>query len=390
LTANNKYFPFSLFFPMKHLFLFLCLLAAWPSQAQTYRCTEAVSRQQRTADSLLLALDKSQIPTHILYDRVAPLARLDGFNLNYNNPDTSSVQHYLQAYYELHQADYTNTGNEPCRQVLAENAHHYQQHDTLLLGVLRYRFNYIDSNAVRNGQLRWDTSAPSRLFDVAGRRGSPYLLREVAVAAALADSTRSGTVSFRLDPASIFSNVGAALTSASIDFGDGGGTRTLVPGQVVQVSYAAAGRKTLRYVLRYADGSQFTTYSSLYIPSTAGCANCRTAAVPKPIPACRVEKLTASIQFQGSAGRAEVSYYYSTNGTKTCDADKNLSQPITKPIVLIDGIDYGDERKGSDIFGGYLAYQDGIASRNLGRQLQDVGYDVVVLDFPNIEQNIKI
>ena len=36
-----------------------------------YSCTEAVSHQQHTADSLLQALDKSQIPTHILYDRVA-------------------------------------------------------------------------------------------------------------------------------------------------------------------------------------------------------------------------------------------------------------------------------------------------------------------------------
>lgn len=73
----------------------------------SYSCTEAVSRQQRTADSLLLPLDKSQVPTHILYDRVAPVALLDIFNRRYDNPDTSDVHHFLQAYYELHQADYT-------------------------------------------------------------------------------------------------------------------------------------------------------------------------------------------------------------------------------------------------------------------------------------------
>lgn len=268
--------------------------------------------------------------------------------------------------------------------MLAENAHHYQQHDTLLLGALRYRFNYLDSNAVRNGQLRWDTSAPSRLFDVAGRQGSPYLLREVAVAAALADSSRSGAVSFRLDPASIFTNVGAALSSASIDFGDGSGSRTLVPGQVVQVSYAVAGRKTLRYVLSYADGSQFTTYSSLYVPSTAGCVNCRTAAVPQPIPACRVEQLTANIQFQGIAGQAEVSYYYSTDGTKICDNQNNTVQPITKPIVIVDGIDYEDERKGANIFSQYLYYRNNSRDQNLGDELRDAGHDIVVLDFPNV------
>ncbi|MGI4875822.1 MAG: hypothetical protein ACRYFX_32085 [Janthinobacterium lividum] len=196
----------------------------------SYYCADAISRQQHDADSLLLALDKSQIPTHILYDRVAGLARLDWFNLLHNDPDTSRVQHFMQAYYELHAADYTAHPTHPCRQTLADNAAHYRQRDTLLLGVLRYRFNYIDSNAVRNNQLRWDRSAPSRLFDVPEREGSPYLEREVVVAAALADSTRTGTLRFRLDPASCFTNAGAALSSASIDFDDGSGSQTCLPG----------------------------------------------------------------------------------------------------------------------------------------------------------------
>lgn len=81
---------------------------------------------------------------------MAPLAGLDGFNLYYQDPDTSSLTHFLQAYYELHQADYNYNGGEPCRQVLADNARHYRRRDTILIGALRYCFNYIDSNAVRN------------------------------------------------------------------------------------------------------------------------------------------------------------------------------------------------------------------------------------------------
>lgn len=240
-----------------------------PPVGVPYSCTEPIGRPQHRADSLLQALDKSQIPTHVLYDRVFGLAGLDVFNRVYNNPDTSDVHHYLQAYYEMHMADYNNTGTEPCRQVLADNAAYYRKQGTVLLGVLRYRFNYIDSNAVRNNQLRWDTSAPSKLFDVAGRSGSPYLLAEVAVAAALADSSRTGSVSFRLDPASVFTNTGTTLSSASIDFGDGGQARPCTPGQTITVSYGTAGKKVLRYMLTYSDGSQFTTYSSLYVPSAA-------------------------------------------------------------------------------------------------------------------------
>ena len=36
----------------------------------------------------------------------------------------------------------------------------------------------------------------SLLYDVAGRNGSPYLLREVVVGSALADTLREGSVTF--------------------------------------------------------------------------------------------------------------------------------------------------------------------------------------------------
>ncbi|MBF9224346.1 hypothetical protein [Hymenobacter ruricola] len=99
---------------MKQLLLSLTLLLAMPSFAQRpggggttvvvqppmdlpYSCNETIGRAQHAADSLLQALDKSQIPTHVLYDRVFGLAALDVFNRVSGDPDTSSVHHYLQA-----------------------------------------------------------------------------------------------------------------------------------------------------------------------------------------------------------------------------------------------------------------------------------------------------
>lgn len=385
---------------MKHLLLLLLLTLTVPCLAQRvggvttnaigtqppaelpYSCNEAISRHQHNADSLLQALDKSQIPTHVLYDRVSAMAALDVFNHVHNDPDTSGVHHFLQAYYEMHMADYNNPRTEPCRQLLADNARYNRERGTVLIGVLRYRFNYIDSNAVRNNQLRWDTSAPSKLFDVAGRSGSPYLLAEVAVAAALADSSSSGTVNFQLDPASIFTNTGAALSSASIDFGDGSPSRACTPGQTITVSYNTAGHKVLRYVLTYADGSQFTTCSGLYV---------RRAAVysrgPNFIDPCRIVPLTASIPFQGGLGQAQVSYYYSTMPQKACGG--GAAPNVTKPVVIVDGIDYEGIREGGDIYGEYLAYRDGTRIKNLGAELREDGYDVVILDFPNLYTTIR-
>lgn len=87
---------------MKQLFLFLFLLAApiallaqLPSggvtlaaagggggipPAEIYYCPETQSTYQIRADSALQALDKTQMPTGILYDRTAGTAYLDLFN----------------------------------------------------------------------------------------------------------------------------------------------------------------------------------------------------------------------------------------------------------------------------------------------------------------------
>lgn len=71
-----------------------------------YSCRETPSTYQLSADSVLQGLDKSQVPTGILYDRTAGTAYLDLFNRAHNDLDTSSVQHFLQAYYELRMATY--------------------------------------------------------------------------------------------------------------------------------------------------------------------------------------------------------------------------------------------------------------------------------------------
>ncbi len=121
-----------------------------------YSCSESIGVFQHRADSLLQNLDKSQIPTGILYDRVSGQASLHSFNLANGNPDTSSVNHFMQAYYEMHVGNYGNVSAEPCRNILRDNARYYQERGQILVGTLRYRFNYIDSNAVRNNQLHME------------------------------------------------------------------------------------------------------------------------------------------------------------------------------------------------------------------------------------------
>lgn len=249
-----------------------------PPVQQPYFCFERPTAYQLRADSVLQPLDKSQVPSGILYDRTAGTAWLDIFNRGHNDADTSNANHWLQAYYELRMATYNEPGTLPCRRLLADDADARRRRDTVLIGALRYRFHTLDTLAVRDNLLRWDNAInPPRLLDVPGRVRSPYVPQEAVVAAALADSlySSSGAAAFRLARGYLFGNTAATLVSATVDFGDGLGGRALAPGQTAQVSYGTTGWKTLRYVLNYSDGNQYTTYSKLWVRVSAACASCK-------------------------------------------------------------------------------------------------------------------
>ena len=343
-------------------------------------CAENVSSYQARADSVQALLDKTQIPTGILYDRVSRAAGLVGFNAV--APDTSDFGHFRQAIYDLHASAY-NTRVLPCQRDVRDYAQLRLDRDTVSIGVLHYRFNYLDSTAVANNLLYYDTNTPARLRDVVGRPRSPYLTREVTVAAALVKAPRYGVVTFRLDRALFFTNTGRALSSVSVDFGNGSGPQPLLPGQTVTVGYATTGPKVLRYTLYFSDGTQQVTKSSLTINAIPAYAK----NVRPPVQPCYTAPLlTADLRYARDPylGLGEVSYYYSTQSgtTKPCD---NNPHNVTKPIILIDGFDHDDERKAGNIYADKLVYDDGSPfEQNFGRDLRLQGYDLVVLNLPRV------
>ena len=190
-------------------------------------------------DSLLTTLNKTQVPTAILYDRVFPLARLDVFGQT--AADTSRFEHFLQANQELYYASYSYTGLDASAN-LRERAAQQQQAGIVPIGLLHYRFNLLDTLAVQNNQFSQPGGNGGALYDVAGRSGSPYLTRETLVAAALVESAPAGTVQFKLPTNFRFDNTGNAVQSLTLNFNDGTPSATLLPGGAgVYKSYSAAG-----------------------------------------------------------------------------------------------------------------------------------------------------
>src|SRR5260221_10362320 len=147
----------------------------------------------QSADSMMVNLNKTYITTGILYDRVAALAGLDLFN---SQTDTSNYSLFTQAYFEMFYASYNITGWQSpdlTDSLIWDN----NVSGILPIGVLDYQFNMMDSLAVQNNLLSYQSGL---LYDVQGRPNSPYFLKRIQLVALLAISINTLTVKLKSLP----------------------------------------------------------------------------------------------------------------------------------------------------------------------------------------------
>nr|MDQ2770014.1 T9SS type A sorting domain-containing protein [Bacteroidota bacterium] len=334
-------------------------------------------------DSLLTALNKSQVPTGILYDRVFPLARLDVFGQR-PAADTSRFAHFLQANQELWQASYTCTGLGSPTDIRTRAAAQ-QKSGIVPLGLLHYRFNLLDTLAVQHNLLSQPDGEGGALYDVAGRPQSPYLTRETLVAAALVESVPAGTIQFKLPTSLRFDNTGNAVQSLTLDFNDGTSPATLLPGGAgVYKSYATGGEYFIQLTAHFADGSSKVTYTSLQVTGQAAFSR-NSDPNFQPIPTCNPAAdervpLTASIPYTDYEGNS-----YSGFGEVTTYFANCANRQLTKPVIMLDGIDFGgiEQRHGVVVYSDFLNYYDQGTPKRLGEELRATGHDMLILDFPD-------
>lgn len=154
----------------KKLFVFVCMLAL----STTVKGQDTRSLYQQHSDELFQHLDKTQIFTGLLYDRVANFADLDTLSTiitNNTNPDvTTSSVHFLQAWKELYDASY-NQSNLMKPEWLDALITEKRDANIVPIGVLNYQFNVLDGEAVQKNLIYLGTD--SFLYDVPGRTQAP-------------------------------------------------------------------------------------------------------------------------------------------------------------------------------------------------------------------------
>ncbi len=197
---------------MKNFIFILCFLAlASRAFAQVPSCNAPIPLSEQFRD-MIKNLDKSQIPTGILYESVFPWAELESYD-GTSTTDTSSFFHFMQGYTELYNSKF-NTNNliHPNDFETAVNNFHPDKKFHHPFGIIDFEFNTIKPDAVSNGLL---TVSGGKLYDVAGRTQSPYIKNTVRLGSILlADNSTalySGTHYLYFVPEFVKTNTGFSI-----------------------------------------------------------------------------------------------------------------------------------------------------------------------------------
>lgn len=356
----------------KVLLLFLLLQVYNSIYSQSLSFTQAI-------DSILAPLDKSRITTGILYERVKPMANIDLFNIASSNPFISENSYFRQAYFELYNATYNTSGwlkpKELSDWIDAENLETKYN-----VGILDYQFNMIDSNAIPNNQL---TFSNNQFHDVTGA-SSPFYTRRLQVAAILKDEIPNGLVTLRYNSNFFKTNQSVQLSSIVLNFGTLG-SYTLTPSSPsVVVNFTGSGIINFNITVQYTNGSSFSNPSAVQIGNNSNPYTRINGEVPEPNFSFWV---SGKYPFQGYEetqafyGKAKISIWWKL------DANNVPIPGITKPIILVDGIDALDERDDKGIYD-LLSYIDANnEEQDFVKELRRAGFDLIVMDMPAYSQN---
>lgn len=217
------------------------------------------------SDFMLAPLDKSKIPSKILYDRVFGMADLENFH-GKAGTDTTEAAHFYQSYFELINANYNTSGMLDFNGMRQKVDNTFNQNGNIALGIINYNFHSLDPESLSKNLI---SVSNGQAYDVAGRTASPYIANRTLIAAPLLPSDNiavyTGSTSFKLDTQFFFTNNGTTLQYCDINFGDGQGTKRVNPNSTININFSKAGEKLISFSVKLSNGELLKAYSFLSV-----------------------------------------------------------------------------------------------------------------------------
>jgi len=192
-------------------------------------------------DHVFRNVSRTDATTGILYERVVPFAQLHKFNSNLSIIDTSSREHFMQAYKELYKASFQSVNSLPFDW---ETLQSFCERNSMVdIGILHYKYNTMDS-AVVYQKLYFDSD--SILWENTTITTSLYAEKTAFVASPFEEFVNMGTTAFRLRNLFRFDNTGNPIIGLWVDFDDGMGLQQIMD-SLIAVTYISGGVKTLHF-----------------------------------------------------------------------------------------------------------------------------------------------
>lgn len=303
--------------------------------------------------------------TKILYDQVANVSNATDIKKEEINP-----LYFMQVYHEMERADYLN--RLPKLEKLEAEAKNGFAKEYVPLSVLISEFETIIKSTVENNKMVFNAN---NQYEITDTSISYFNKHSIGIIAPLLKAIKGKRVVFKLNASHVFNTTNKNITKIEADFNDGLGFRILEKNSEVIVNYSAIGKKTIAFKLTLNTGEIFTHSNSFEVEEKAIPLDV-SAKISQMAPfyVSPLTSITSSISYQGVTetaahqGRGEFQIYY--------DNEAGL---LDKVIIVCDGFDPGDGRKVPDIYN-FLNY--GAPVQNLGDNVRNLGYDIVVLNFP--------
>ena len=367
--------------------------------------------QPKALDSLLVNIDQSLVTSGIIYERTVQLANLYNFNTK-GYANTANFDYFRQCLLEMYRA--SNGKKFISLDDLEGKINNSPTDNTVTIGILNTQFNVLNFNEDEplKGGLILDTVARKfiQIPDV-----TPFYMMHNTVIAPLKEAIDGKDITYKFSNEFFFNNGEKTIITLTVDFGNGTKKDIITNGtfneQDITIQYDKAGNKKLIFTVVYNDGSTMFTNAEIYFRNTNLSPSSYVSCAQSNNDQLRQDfiNVPADIDFSGyTVGdpkiKSKITYriYYSTK-------DGNTQKLIKKPIIVIDGFDPGDKRKiedcdceidatcaskHKDSNGNFdpeshrsitdmMVYYENSTKRELLPVLRSLGYDVIIVNFPN-------
>ncbi len=345
-------------------------------------CSNIIKAQESTIpniqtqfDSLSTGLISNRIPYGVLYDRVYPWSDLT----SWKNTDTINKIRLQQAWYDLENSVMQNrssTYRDMKSLVLSQTLN-----NQLPIVSIDYNFSDIDSNSFIDGRMDLDTLT-GKIKDN-NRTEIPYDTHHVAMSGFMATSALTNLIyRLKLSSALHLSNTQKVVNKVRITDLSTNNTIELLPtsDEYKTIEFSTEGIHIFRFEITFEDVTTATCFQQIEIK-----ANPYKSLGDDCEPVHNI--ISSTIPFQGydetvattSHADYHIYYHYTTPTSGVCE------RVLRKPIIILDGFDPQDGRNYYKIYNTNLSYMNQSNNRILlGDLLRQKGFDVVILNFPNL------